>query len=87
MNHDARANDAATRGYVPDEIPDGWRPPAHPYPDLRCARCGVQLVPWGTLLRGTRELAQMHCGDHPLADRLWDERTGEDCGPLHETRR
>ena len=87
MSQNDRMNDATRGGYVPTEVPAGWRAPAHPYPDLRCARCGGQLVPWGTVWRGARELVQMHCGDHPLADRLWDERTDEDCGPLHENRR
>jgi hypothetical protein len=68
----------------PDEVPAGWRPPAHPYPDSRCARCGVRLVPWGTLLRDGREYVVLHCGNQPLCDRLWDERTGEDCGRLHD---
>ncbi|MCG3133021.1 MAG: hypothetical protein HMLKMBBP_00107 [Planctomycetes bacterium] len=87
MHKEAPMNEPRASGYVPTEVPEGWRAPAHPYPDMRCARCGAQLVPWGTVLRGTRELVQMHCGDHPVADRLWDERTDEDCGPLHETRR
>ncbi len=80
-------NDAKSKGYTPTEVPEGWRAPAHPYPDMRGARCGVQMVPWGTVLRGARELVQMHCGDHPTADRLWDERTDEDCGLLRETGR
>jgi hypothetical protein len=71
-----------TDGYIPDEIPEGWRAPAHPYPAMHCPRCAALLVPWGTVRRGGREYVQMHCGDHPTADRLWDEHTGEDAGPL-----
>ena len=80
-------HDATTKGYIPTEVPAGWQPPAHPYPDMRCERCGGQLVPWGTLLRDGRSLVVLHCGDHPIADRLWDERTDEDCGRLHKPRR
>jgi len=87
MNKEAQMSETRSRGYVPTEVPTGWHAPAHPYPDMRCARCGVQMVPWGTLLRGTRTLVVMHCGDHPVADRLWDERTDEDCGRLHESGR
>jgi hypothetical protein len=87
MHEEVPMSDATKKGYVPAEVPTGWHAPAHPYPDLRCVRCGAQLVPWGTVLHGTRELVRMHCGDHPLAGRVWDERTGEDCGPLHEARR
>ena len=76
-----------TSGYVPEEVPAHWIPPAHPYPDMRCARCGARMVPWGTVRRGGREYVQMHCGDHPLADRLWDEHTNEDAGLVYETRR
>jgi hypothetical protein len=50
---------------------------------MHCPRCAARLVPWGTLLRGERSLVVLHCGDHPGADRLWDERTNEDCGLLH----
>ena len=74
-------------GYIPDWVPEGWRAPAYPYPDMRCERCGALLIPWGVAMRDGRTLVQMHCGDHPAADRLWDEETDEDCGRLHEPRK
>lgn len=86
MHDDRPTRATTTAGYVPAEIPDGWRPPAHPYPESLCGRCGKQRSPWGTVRIAGREYVVLHCGDHPLADRLWDETTGEDCGPLHETR-
>jgi hypothetical protein len=50
---------------------------------MHCPRCAALLVPGGTVLRGDRTLVVLHCGDHPGADRLWDEETDEDGGLLH----
>ena len=87
MHDETPTRATTTKGDVPAEIPANWRAPAHAYPISRCEHCGHRRSPWGTVLIAGREFVVLHCGDHPLLDRLWNETTGEDCGPLHETRR